>query len=719
MDAGNLQALTFPGRIGARLEGVRQQLLSCGGVMAGLVEPQSKPLVTDALEKLSRMSCRIAIVGQIKSGKSTFINAFVRQPNLLPTSVTPWTTAITNLNFRQAAPEGSAVHFKFMQKGEWDEIAQGRGELRELTERLVPDFEPELLQRQASAFALRAREKLGAEFDDLLGRSHVFDTIAPGLLENYVCSGELTGLKSIGKYSDITSSADIYFQQGPFEFPVTVTDTPGVNDPFLIRDEITRRSLGTADVYIAVLTARQPLSDQDVALLRVMRGLNKDRIIVLINRIDDLSNVEAELPQITNYVRARLADEFPGSSIPVVYGSSWWATQALVFNPEAVSRTLRRPSAPYLFRMGLMRPKDNEAAALANPEARERVSQALYAMSGMPAIYEAVEKVINAAQPTFSLSHISRCFADMSRSCESAAKSELQIMLASKANPSAPANVVAIYTKERDLLLQVAANIEASARAIKTQLLRVIEEEEKRLRSTLLATVDAYAARERDVMVDALSRGSSPRVWSHEGVGLRRALANDWSRGFQASASRLVGFHERIIPELHKLMQALVPVPDLAAPQSNRLTIPTPANVPLSRVLVLDLDQSRWKAFWNRSASAQTAGAKIEALIRREFSQVAEELVQSASRTFREFGNVTIGWSFGTCRNIQMALERRLDLLLADVERQGGAFDKSGEVERRIREQAQRLKDNETLTQHLDHLTREIDRIAGLETPAT
>lgn len=716
MDAGNFQALTFPSRIGARLEAVRQQLLSCGHVMANLVEPQSKPLVTDALTKLSQLSCRIAIVGQIKSGKSTFINAFVGQPNLLPTSVTPWTTAITNLNFRQPAPDGCAVHFKFMQKGEWDEIAQGRGELRELTERLVPDFEPELLRRQASAFALRAKERLGDEFDRLLGHSHVFEAIGPGLLENYVCSGELTGLKSIGRYSDITSSADLYFQNGPFEFPITVTDTPGVNDPFLIRDEITRRSLGTADVYIAVLSARQPLSDQDVALLRVMRGLNKDRIVVLINRIDELSNVEEELPLVTTYVRDRLADEFPGSSIPVVYGSSWWATQAHVYNLEAINRLLRRPSAPYLFRMGLIRSKDIEPSALANPETRARISQALHAMSGMPAVYEAVEKVINAAQPTFSLRHISRRFVDMSLACESAAKSELQIMLATKANGGAPAATVSIYTKERDLLLQVAANIEASARAIETQLFHVIEEEEKRLRNTLMATVEAHAARERDVLIDALSRGSSPRVWTHEGVGLRRALANDWNRDFQASASRLAAFHERVIPELHNIMQALVPVPELSTPQSNRLTIPTPANIPLSRVQVLDLDHSRWTAFWNRSASVEAAGAKIESLIRAEFTKVTDELVQSASRTFREIGNETIRWSLGTCRNIQIALQRRMTLLLSEAERQGVPSNAPSEADARIKAQAQRLKDNETLTQHLGHLAGEIDRIAGLRT---
>src|SRR3546814_15588565 len=62
-------------------------------------------------------------------------------------------------------------------------------------------------------------------------------------------------------------------------FPYTTLfrsiDTPGTNDPFLVRDEITRRALENADIYIVVLTARQALSSADVALLRILRGDRK------------------------------------------------------------------------------------------------------------------------------------------------------------------------------------------------------------------------------------------------------------------------------------------------------------------------------------------------------------------------------------------------------------------------------------------------------------
>ena len=92
------------GGIGAPLEALRQQLRGCGQSLAGVLEPAGQALVREALGVLERHVCRIAVVGQIKSGKSTFINALIQDPTLLPTDVTPWTTAVTNLHYSTGQP---------------------------------------------------------------------------------------------------------------------------------------------------------------------------------------------------------------------------------------------------------------------------------------------------------------------------------------------------------------------------------------------------------------------------------------------------------------------------------------------------------------------------------------------------------------------------------------------------------------------------------------
>lgn len=697
------------------MEGVRQQLFSCGTVMTSLVEPLSQPLVNDALARISRLSLRIAVVGQIKSGKSTFINALIGHPRFLPTAVTPWTTAVTNLHFAEPAPADGAIRFSFMDANEWNEIANGAGRFRELTQRLVPGFEPRVLQSETYALAERARQKLGPEFEHLIGRGHLFKALHPGLLERYICSGEFGEDSNVGRYSEITRQADLYLQGGPFDFPTTIIDTPGINDPSLVRDEITRRSLGSADACIVVLTARQPLSEQDVALLRFMRGLNKDRLIVLLNRIDELTDVASELPQVLRFVRERLALEFPGADIPIVHGSAWWAIQALAFDPGAVAKTLKRPSAAHLFRSGLLRPGDADPKALAEPETKARVSHALHALSGLPALYDNFEYILGTAGPGFSLGLVARGFADMSRACERAAEAELKLMLADQARRRMPPaqtstahDGTAIHARERDLLITVSQNIDASAKAIEELFARVIDEEQQRLRATLMALVENHAARERKVLTETLARRASAATWTHEGLELRRAMADAFRSGFAQSSERMLSFQARLIPELFKLLQTVVPEPELPIPRNRPMAIPPPAGMPLSRMLVLDLDRPRWQAFWKRASSTEQAGAKIENLIKTEFGEVADELVASAGRTLHEFSRTTIGWALGACRNIQGALKRRLDRLLEEDSAPNG---KPSRQEERIAAQVQRLKDTEALTRHLENLAGDLERM--------
>lgn len=728
MQASRSDENVASGLIGTRLEELRRQLLSCGQVLAGLTEPAQQPLVREALSQLGQLECRIAVVGQIKSGKSSAINALVRNPHLLPTRITPWTTAVTNLHFAQAPPGGYSAVFSFLEQEEWDQLARGGGRIRELTEQLVPGFEPEHLEHQAALLRQRASERLGPEFELLLGQAHFFSDMVPGLVEEYVCAGEFGGLQEIGKYSDITKVADLYLDRGPFAFPATLVDTPGTNDPFLIRDEITRRSLGTADVYVVVLTATQPLSDTDVSLLRIMRGLNRDRIIVLVNRIDDLQDVDTELPQVMRFVEARLADEFPDSHIPVLYGSAWWANQAYAFEPSAARRIFKRRSVSYLLRAGLLNPQELAAPDLASGDFCDRARQSLLAMSGMPALGQAIETLLTAARPTFMQRKIARSFAEMARACESAARSELQILLASEANArdakSQAEDNFSIYTRERDLLAGVAADIEASAAGIEAQLARIIQEERESLRARLQEAIDSHAARERDVLIDTLSRGRSPKVWTHEGVALRRALSRVFGEGFEKAALRLTSFHGRVVPELHKLMCTLVPAPDLADSGSGQgLVIPTPSVAPLSRVLVLELENAGWSAFWSRQPSPESSGAKIETLIRSEFAPIADELVQLAQRAFYDFSTMTIRWSLAACRNIQLALQRRLERVLAEHDaarrttQPGGGAGTEEEFTELIQVQAQRLEDTERLTRHLEHLAQSIDAILKTEAP--
>ena len=230
-----------------------------------------------------------------------------------PADINPCTAVITRLNFGVPDKPQSGALLRFFSREEWSRISSG-GRTRELTERLFPNFNWEVLKSQVRAMEARAREKLGESMEDLLGKEHHYEEAGPNLLLRYVGAGhpdaKSPSERAEGEFSDITKSADIFLDLGAFSFPTIVIDTPGVNDPFLVRDEITRHNLEAADVCVVVVTARQPLSSTDLNLLRMLRGLKKEGIIIFVNKVDELSGGEEVLKKLENRVSSTLSKNF-------------------------------------------------------------------------------------------------------------------------------------------------------------------------------------------------------------------------------------------------------------------------------------------------------------------------------------------------------------------------------------------------------------------------
>jgi ElaB/YqjD/DUF883 family membrane-anchored ribosome-binding protein len=704
--------------LGAKLERSAKELLQCGRTLATLVEPAGQTLIREAASTLDEQTFRVVVVGQIKAGKSTFINALVRQPFLLPTDVTPWTTAITNLHFAKEAPGNYAAAFQFFSDNEWRELAEGGGPIRELTQRLVPGFDADMLRQHVEALKGRAGTRLGSEFEALLGGTHYFDEVSRNLLVHYVCAGEIMAeadASPFGKYADITKRADLYLDTGPFTFPVTVTDTPGTNDPFLIRDELTRRSLSSADLFIVVLSARQPLSDSDLALLRLMHGINKDRIVAFVNRIDDFSDVSYDLAEVLIFVEKKLQAEFPGAKIPVIAGSAAWANCALMPEPEHYGHILERNSFSYLTELGLVKEEDRSVSAMNDPERRQRLCRGLLTASGLPAVYLAIADRMASSQAARSQYKIARCFREMAQASTSSLRYEIQTIEESHTTSKRRENELSALEKNADLLSNVADNVERSAKNIEHQLLRIIDEEMDALRRALRAAVNYHAESERQVLVETLRRGKAPRAWTHEGVELRRALADVFGKSFNRAVARVLDFQARVAPELHRLMGLVAPdMPQPAAPGRDGLDIPMPNVSALSRFVALDLDKSWWRGVWGRREAPVAYGNQIEALIKSEFQSVVDELVQTAENVLNSYAATTTKWSFGLCVNIVQAVKRGREQMAQHrntVERAaGGAGGQEAEFqnEQRLKGLRQQMQQCEGLRLRLDSITDEL-----------
>jgi len=80
----------------------------------------------------------ITMIGQIKSGKTSLVNAMAGRPDLLP--VNPWTSVVTSLhlnNVRQA--DDAVASFRFFDQGEWDFLVENGGRIGELSSRAGAD----------------------------------------------------------------------------------------------------------------------------------------------------------------------------------------------------------------------------------------------------------------------------------------------------------------------------------------------------------------------------------------------------------------------------------------------------------------------------------------------------------------------------------------------------------------------------------------------------
>jgi len=297
-----------------------------------LADRETAQVIAAVAEQLRKQTCRIAFVGQVKAGKSSLVNALVEQPDLLPVDINPCTAVITRLSFGVPDKPRAGAAFTFFSRDEWRRLSMG-GRTRELTDRLFPDFDWDVLKAQVKEMEERAQKRLGASFENLLGTQHVYPEIVPNLLVRYVgteySQPENAAELAEGEFSDITKCADIFLGLGAFSFPTVVIDTPGVNDPFLVRDEITRQNLEAADICVVVVTAWQRLSATDLNLLRMLRGLKKDKLIVFVNKVDELKGGEAVVQEVGRQVSQTLEEEFPASRIPVILGSAAFAHKAL------------------------------------------------------------------------------------------------------------------------------------------------------------------------------------------------------------------------------------------------------------------------------------------------------------------------------------------------------------------------------------------------------
>jgi signal recognition particle receptor subunit beta len=659
--------------IGASLERARDQLLYLGDELAKHVDALSVPLLLEAQKQLRDVTCRIAIVGQVKSGKSTFVNALVEKPGLLPSDVRPSSVVVTSLNFRNdtKAPEHAAV-FHFFSSEQWHDLAQGEGNLRSPTERLVPPFKPNLLRAHLDFVRSRAERRLGDRFHEMVGKSHSYKELNREVLGDYMSGGDHheTATAERPSFSEITKAADLYFSQGPFAFPVTLIDTPGNNDPFLVRDEITLRTLDGSDLVVCILSALQPLSNPDMALLRLLSGLQTSKIVVFINRIDQLDDPAVDAPAIRSAVERRLRLEFPAIDIPVVIGSSWWGSIGALATDADLSDHLT-PSQVSALAKGL--PHFPQIGGPSSRVDRLGLSDTLYQRSGIPQVAAVMERSMACSSASILLRQAAACFLEIAMSTETSARVELQsIEQRLAARQSEIRNLGEKIAQEQELLRlfeERAGALRETFSQIETHFTELVDHGTEALRGELQRIVHEFSDQQAQQVMLSRPTGNPGKAQRCNVVPLRVRLETAYLSGFDKLAGDLVRIESFLYPQLKAIVANLVPdIPGgyLEPPTEPMQALPS---APLSTTISLDLSERWWKHLFTTKPTPQDQADHLRQLIDTEFEAIISELARLARIRLTERTDHTVKRLNAVASGLVAGIDTRKSLLAGECDR--------------------------------------------------
>mgnify|MGYP000997114501 CR=1 FL=1 len=190
----------------------------------------------------------IGIIGQVKAGKSSFLNTLIfNGKEILPKASTPKTAALTKIEYSHE----NSIEIEYYTVDEWNVLEEKSKIDSQLNECAVAKETMDMVKRNGiSPLSYIKKGNQVVEFnsyDELMEK-----------LNDYV--GE------DGKYTPLVKSVKLNINNEELK-EISIVDTPGLNDPILSRTDKTKQFIGMCDVVFFLSKASGFLDKSDVKLL--------------------------------------------------------------------------------------------------------------------------------------------------------------------------------------------------------------------------------------------------------------------------------------------------------------------------------------------------------------------------------------------------------------------------------------------------------------------
>lgn len=205
----------------------------------------------------------IAVIGQVKAGKSSFLNTLLfNGKEVLPKAVTPKTAVLTKIEYS----DKNEIEVDFYSKDEWKDLEYNA------------NLDLNTNQVQVAKEIMKMMKKNNIEVDKYLGNNDYkveFETYDD--LKNEL--NEYVGEN--GKYTPLIKSVTIKINNEYLK-EISIIDTPGLNDPVVSRTDKTKQFIEICDVVFFLSKADRFLDKSDIDLLTAQLPKKGVKELVLI-----------------------------------------------------------------------------------------------------------------------------------------------------------------------------------------------------------------------------------------------------------------------------------------------------------------------------------------------------------------------------------------------------------------------------------------------------